>query len=178
MKAKKKILTVLKKIKEKSEINPDKKQIKFRCDDLVLTNTDIVNIIIKLQAEGIVKLHIPESHNDSDEYKAAISQSTPEEFFAEQKFILVELLQGFNFYYYKEWLKSFDAIIYYTNPFWVLLSLVKNFFSFIKYLWNKNKFIFSVVSLLATFLVYDWSRAWNNLNIFFNFIKDIIKYIL
>ncbi|NQU99212.1 MAG: hypothetical protein HQ538_00590 [Parcubacteria group bacterium] len=172
--SKKKIAKVMKQIKEDSEINPNSKWVEFKLNTNfiapgVLMADEEERILLKLQKEGIIKLHIPETPGEEGRYSAY----TPDEFMHETKLIWVEILDGFNkkYRYYRfylgeiNWWKIINPFWWLSLPFIVLIKIVKLIKKYL--LISAITFLITLLGLLAI----DYSLAWKNLKSIFNLIK-------
>jgi len=175
MTGRQKIFRVLKDIKRESEINPNPEWVEFRFNTSVvgagiLTDDQEKRILIKLEREGVVEIHLPDGKDD--EQDAMLSQYTPKEFMMGNNLILIKLLTPFyrKYFWYK--LTSFGENNWnFINPFWILWQLIKGVFLLIEWLWGKSRVMTLVLGTLGGLLVYDWSSAWKNLRVILTFLK-------
>ena len=169
-----KILRVLKDIKQESEINSDPQWVKFKFNTSVigagfLTDEEEKRILIKLEKEGVLKIHLPDGENDEQE--ALLSGYTPIEFMMKSDYIWLEILPQFYQKYLWYSLTSFEDNGWnYINPFWLLWHFIKGATILIGWLWRKSKVFTVILGTLGGLLVYDWSLAWKN-------IKTILIYL-
>ena len=183
MTGKQKILEVLKKIKQESAINQNPEWVKFKFFPSVvvagensLSDNERKRILIKLEKEGVLELHLPDA-GDADE-EGILSQYTPIEYMMMKrvKSIFIRILPSFHRKYFWGNLISFGGnkwII--TNPFWILWQLIKVLLFFIKWFWSKHKIttvVFGIFGIIGTFLIYDWQLARERLRMIFAFLKS------
>lgn len=175
MSPKRKIAQVLRDIKENSEINPNPEWVEFKFNTSVvgagiLSDDEEKRILIKLEKEGVLEIHLPDGKDNSEE--AMLSQYTPTEFMMESNSIWIKILPKFyrKFFWYN--LTSFGENHWnLVNPFWILWQLVRGVVSFIEWLWNKSKIMTLVFGTSGGILVYDWSLAWKNLKAVLSFLR-------
>lgn len=178
MTGRQKILQVLKDIKRESEINPNPEWVEFRFNTSVvgagiLSDDEEKRILIKLEKEGILKIHLPDGRDDEEE--ALLSQYTPIEFMMERNSVWVEILPKFyrKYFWYK--LSSFGGNTWnIVNPFWITWQTIRSIFFFIEWIWDKSKTATLILGTIGTLLIYDWALAWKNLEAVSEFLKKII----
>lgn len=175
MTGKQRILQVLKDIKRESEINPNPEWVEFKFNTSVvgagiLSDDEEKRILIKLEKEGVLEIHLPDGKDDSEE--AMLSQYTPTEFMMESNSIWIKILPKFNRKYFWYNLTSFGGGNWnLVNPFWILWQLVKGVIYLVEWLWSKSKVVTLIFGTLGGLLVYDWSLAWKNLKTILIFLK-------
>ncbi len=163
----KKIYTILKEIKHESSINPDPEWVEFKLNANfiapgVMMSGEEGRIIIKLEKEGAIELHLP--NGKDDEQDAMLSGYTPIEFMWEHNLIWIKLLPKFQWIYFKYRTKSFGVNFWYlSNPFWLLWKFLRFLFFPINFIWRRHKIIASIVTILGGLLVYDWTQAWDTI---------------
>jgi len=169
MTGRQKILQVLKDIKRDSEINPNPEWVEFKFNTSVvgagiLSDDEEKRILIKLEKEGILEIHLPDGKDD--EQGAMLSQYTPIEFMMESNSIWIKILPQFYRKYFWYGLTSFGENNWnLVNPFWLLWQLIKGIVLLIEWLRNKSKVVTLIFGTLGGLLVYDWSLAWKNLKL-------------
>ena len=138
MNSRQKIAKVLKEIKNESEISPNPKYVEFKfypdiicvCDGL--NDDEKKKILLKLQKEKVIKIHLPSGRNE-EEY-AMLSCYAPEEFILENssRLTLIEILPSFDrkYWFYKFYLNGINYWNF-VNPLWwiwkVILLIVSDF---------------------------------------------------
>jgi len=178
MTGRQKILQVLRDIKRESEINPNPEWVEFKFNTSIvgvgfLTDNQEKRILIKLEKEGVLEIHLPDG--EDDEQEAMLSQYTPVEFMMQSNTIWIKILPSFYHKYFWYNLTSLGENNWnIINPFWILWQLIKSITAFIEWLWNKSKVATLALGTLSGLLVYDWSLAWKNIKIVWNFFKKVI----
>lgn len=172
-----KIARVLKDIKNDSEINPDSKWVRFNFNTNIigagiLSDDEEKRILLKLQGENIIKLHLP--YGATEEDRGLLSAYTPEEFMMERDFIMIEILDGFyrKWFLYKFYINDFNYWKL-TSPVWLIWEVIFGLFLIVKFFW-KHKIISASMSILAAFIAIDYSLAWRNLKWVIDFILRLI----
>lgn len=167
----------MRQIKEDSEINPNSKWVRFDFNtDVVgegfLTDDEEKRILLKLQNEGVIKIHLPNGKTEQEE--AILSSYTPEEFMMENKFTWIEILDRFNAKYQMNNFIS-GRLNYWKlfNPLYWTWSIVKFILQVIKLILSvKWKYkILSLIVTLLTLVAIDFSMAWKNVKWIINFFK-------
>jgi len=169
MNSRQKIFSILEDIKKESEINPDPRRVLFKFNTNVfgvgiLSDSEEKKILLKLQKEGIVKLHKPTNN-------ILIDRRTIEKFMNDRNFIWVEILEGFN---RKYWIYKFCSASFnfwnFSNPFWWIYQLIL-FLIKIPGTILKHKLISVAISIVVTLLIIDYSMAWKNLEWILKFFR-------
>jgi len=172
MNAKQKIGRVLKQIKEDGEINPDSRWVRFIFNTRlvgarILSDDEEKRILLKLQKEKIIKLHLPDCEDDFEPFP-------PEEFIEHYSIVLVEILDGFDKKYqiYRLFYSGCDFWEI-TNPLWWLwrfIELVQVLLKpFVKII--KDNAIPSFIIFIMTILAIDYAIAGENLKSFMNLVN-------
>ncbi|MFA6896912.1 MAG: hypothetical protein WCQ96_01360 [Patescibacteria group bacterium] len=164
MNAKRKIGKVLKQIKEESEINPDSRWVRFIFNTRlvgagILSDDEEKRILLKLQKEKIIKLHLPDCDDGFEPF-------APEELIKHYNIVLVEILDGFDKKYqiYKLFYSDFDfwEITNLLWWLWKLLLFVSVGIIKCATIVKDNKII-SLVFFILAMLASDYAMAWQNL---------------
>lgn len=177
-----KIAKVLQKIKDESEINPNKQWVEFKFyPDVVSVGSESVRddeekrILLKLEGEKILKLHLPEGRDQAEE--GFLSGYTPSEFMMRENCISIwmEVLPKFNF---KHWQYQFYAKDFnrwnFVNIFWLLWQIVVFGWKILKFVW-KHKVISLFIALVTGslgLLALDYSVVGKNVDILLKFISE------
>jgi len=175
MTGRQKILQVLKDIKQESEINANPEWVEFKFNTSVfgagiLTDDQEKRILIKLEKERIVEIHLPNPEDVVQ--KATLSQYTPIEFMMQSNTIWIKILPSFYRKYFWYRLTSFGNNKWnIINPFWLLWQLIRGVVFLVEWLWDKSKVATLTLGTLGGLLVYDWSLAWRNLKPILIFLK-------
>lgn len=174
MNAKQKITSVLKQIKEEGEINPDTRWVRFDFNVYIagagiLSADEERRILLKLQKEKIIKLHLP--NNDG-----SLSAYSPKEFMMEHNFILIEILDSFykKFLVYKILYSESLDFWKIINPLWWLWQLILFIYSLLKIVAKtiKDNAIVSLIILIITVLAFDYTMAWQNFKYIIGLINE------
>jgi len=171
MTRKQKILQVLKNIKHESEINSNPKWVEFKFNASVvgegsLTNDQKKRILIKIEKDGIIEIHIPDKMNDQEK------TMTPIEFMMKHNFIWIKILPPFyKKYFWYNLISLVDNKWNYINPFWILWQLIRCIVFLIEWLWDKSKVVTIIISMFSGILVYNWSLAWKNIKIILDYLE-------
>lgn len=173
MNAKQKIFSVMKQIKEESEINPDSRWVKFNFNVYIvgagiLNDDEEKRVLLKLQKEKIIKLHLP------DEDQGSLEVYKQEEFMMKNKFIFIEILDNF-YKKYQIYVLFYSRLDFWkiTNAFWWLWELILFVYGLLKIAAKtiKNNAIISSIVLIITVLAFDYAMAWKNLKYIINLIS-------
>jgi len=175
MTGRQKILKVLKHVKKESEINPNPKWVEFKFNTNVmgagiLTDDQEKRILMKLENEGVIKIHLPDAKDDMDE--SYLSTFTPTEYMMESNSIWIEILPAFRNKYFLYNLIAFDSNAWnFINPFWLIWKFCEVIIFLLKWLWQKSKALFIFFGGLGSFLAVDYSLAWKNVKILSHLFK-------
>ena len=167
-----KILSVLKCIKRHSEINPYPDRILFEFNNSVVGSGILFadeekRILSKLYKEGILKTYLDE--HGTEEVNLI---QYPEPFLGDLSFVYIKIFPAFYRKYFWYSLTSFGENGWnFMNPFWICWQFIRGFIFFLEWLWGKSKIATLLIGALGGLLVYDWSRAWENLKIILGFLK-------
>jgi len=186
MTSQQKIYKIIKEIKEKSEISPDKDWVEFNFNDSCfgvgfLGGEEERNILLKLKKEKIIELH------SSSKLKSRIDQLTQApspssiiytvEELKNKYSVWVQILDGFDIFFKKYKNEDIENKIFinklwvYSNPFWITWKLILIITKVLKLIF-KHKLI-SLIIIIISFLAIDFSMAWKNINWTIGFIKNI-----
>lgn len=160
-------------IKEESEINPDSRWVKFNFNVYIagagiLSDDEEKRILLKLQKEKTIKLHLP------DEEQGSLEVYKPEEFMMGNKFIFIEILDNF-YKKYRIYRLFYSRLDFWkiTNPFWYLWQVILVIYNLLKIVSKtiKDNVIISFIILIITVLAFDYAMAWKNLKYIINLIS-------
>ncbi len=177
MTGRQKILQVLKDIERESEINANPEWVQFKFNTSIvgsgiLTDDQEKRILMKLENEGIIEIHMPDGETVEDE--AYLSAYTPLEFMMKSNSIWIKMLPSFyrKLFWYK--LTSFGENSWnIINPFWIIWQIFTAIFFVVERLWQKSKIATFILGTLGGLLVYDWTLAWRNLQTVLLFLKNL-----
>ena len=175
MTGRQKIYQVLMNIRRESEINPSPEWVEFKFNNSIIgagimTDDQEKRILIKLEKEKILEIHLPDADNEED--AGMLSSYTPIEFMMQANSIWVNVLPLFHAKYFLYRLASLDENAWnIVNPFWILWQLVRSIALFIEWLWDRSKLATFVMAGVGGILVYDWSLAWRNIGTVLKFFK-------
>jgi hypothetical protein len=170
-----KIADVLKSIADERKISSNPNLVVFNFNDRVVgggivSGEDERKILLKLNAEKIIKLKIPE--NGDAIYRRRYKL---EEHIDKWSYISVEVLNNFENYYkkYEKYLENKTEENYwnYVNPLWLFWKVLLLFWKFFQFAW-KHKIVsliilvLTIASALITLLASDYSKIGDNISKF------------
>jgi len=172
-----KVYSVLKSIKQESEINAYPEWVEFRFN-LGVFGIDILSadeerrILMKVEKEGLIEIHLPEGRDEQEE--SYLSGFYPKEFMMDSNMIMIKILPAFyQRYFFYSTISLVENKWNYVNPFWLLYTTIKMFCFFIAWLWKKSKPITIALGIIGSLFVYDWSLAWRNIKVIIDFLRNL-----
>lgn len=170
MEPEEKIYHVLNSIDKERKISPDSRLVEFEFNDHVV-GFDVVigseerKIILKLEREGVIKVHYPEIRSE-------IYRINENDIF-ERDSVGIEILNKF-----EAELKKYKKLSSEKNDYWKLSNPV--FWIYWAFLWlfeffKKHKIVGSIFGSVSFLLVYDYSLAWKNIGFIVSVISKFFK---
>ncbi len=171
-----KISIVLSGLKDKSEISPNSKIVEFRFNFNflalgILMAKDEVNILLKLEKEGILKFHFPKI-NTWTGVSASNGEITKKDALLQLGEINIELLDGFNAYYNKHCKKRLSFWLLESKT-WPLPSPIYEIRIFCIWVRKYWKWTVPTIAMIGGLLIYDYSRAFGNIKILYNYLVSL-----
>lgn len=177
MNTRQKILDVITRIKNESEINANPTTVRFDFNHYVvgagfLSADEEMRILSKLQNENWIHLNLP-----TDE-EGIVTSNTPEDYMADRDHVTLQLLPGFSSRYQLFKLLTFSSQNRwnYVNPPWLLwkiftliINLIKRLVTTVFQHWLVS-FVIAVLGLLAI----DYALAWRNMSVILDSLKTTI----